>query len=87
MPSETDPADPEVPDLVDAGKLGTLPQTARGKRTRDALIAAARTVFDSATVILWRDGPTDFRMDIWRSFVPHVCALLAQVQDEVMADL
>lgn len=49
--------------------------------------SAARTVFDSATVILWRDGPTDFRMDIWRSFVPHVRALLAQVQDEMMAGL
>ena len=48
---------------------------------------AARTVFDSATVILWRDGPADFRMDVWRSFLPHVRALLAQVQDEVMAGL
>lgn len=36
-----------------------------------------RTVFDGATVILWRDGPDDFRMDVWRSFVPHVTHLLA----------
>jgi len=49
--------------------------------------SAARTVFDSATVILWRDGPTDFRMDVWRSFAPHVRSLLAQVQDEVTAGL
>ncbi|WP_207099442.1 sarcosine oxidase subunit gamma [Paracoccus shandongensis] len=48
---------------------------------------AARTVFDSATVILWRDGPADFRMDIWRSFAPHVRALLAQVQGELAAGL
>ena len=49
--------------------------------------SAARTVFDSATVILWRDGPADFRMDVWRSFLPHVRALLAQVRDEAMAGL
>lgn len=49
--------------------------------------SAARTVFDSATVILWRDGPTDFRMDVWRSFVPHVRSLLTQVQGEIAAGL
>lgn len=49
--------------------------------------SAARTVFDSATVILWRDGPTDFRMDIWRSFAPHVRSLLAQVRTELAAGL
>lgn len=45
----------EVPDLVDAAKLGTQPQTARGQRTRDALIAAARTIFE-------RDGFVDSRL-------------------------
>lgn len=45
----------EAPDLVDAGKLGAQPQTARGKRTRDALIAAARTIFE-------RDGYVDSRL-------------------------
>lgn len=49
--------------------------------------SAARTVFDSATVILWRDGPADFRMDVWRSFAPHVRSLLAQVQGEIAAGL
>lgn len=48
---------------------------------------AARTVFDAATVVLWRDGPTDFRMDVWRSFVPHVQSLLTQVQREFSAGL
>lgn len=37
---------------------------------------ATRTVFDDAAVILWRDGPENFRLDIWRSFAPHVLALL-----------
>ncbi len=43
----------------------------------------ARTLFDNATVVLWRDGPQDFRMNVWRSFVPHVRAIL----DKVMAEL
>ena len=32
-------------------------------------------------------GPADFRMDVWRSFAPHVRALLAQVQGELAAGL
>ncbi|NYF97699.1 TetR/AcrR family transcriptional regulator [Janibacter cremeus] len=55
MPSESTTVTTETPDLVDAAKLGTQPQTARGKRTRDALIAAARTVFE-------RDGYVDSRL-------------------------
>jgi sarcosine oxidase, subunit gamma len=35
-----------------------------------------RTNFDGVTVLLWRDGPTRFRMDVWHSFVPHVFHLL-----------
>lgn len=54
MPSESETTH-EAPDLVDAAKLGTQPQTARGKRTRDALIAAARTIFE-------RDGYVDSRL-------------------------
>jgi AcrR family transcriptional regulator len=54
MPSDSETTS-EVPDLVDAAKLGTQPQTARGQRTRDALIAAARTVFE-------RDGYVDSRL-------------------------
>ncbi|WP_300042700.1 sarcosine oxidase subunit gamma [uncultured Paracoccus sp.] len=46
-----------------------------------------RTVFDSATVTLWRDGPDRFRMDIWRSFFPHVLNLIAQAQTELKAGL
>lgn len=35
-----------------------------------------RTLFDGATVLIWRDADQSFRMDIWRSFAPHVVALL-----------
>ncbi|WP_435202534.1 TetR/AcrR family transcriptional regulator [Janibacter sp. GS2] len=45
----------EVPDLVDPARLGSQPQTARGQRTRTALISAARTVFE-------RDGYVDSRL-------------------------
>lgn len=54
MPSESETV-AEAPDLVDPAKLGTQPQTARGQRTRAALIAAARTVFE-------RDGYVDSRL-------------------------
>ncbi len=48
-------ASSEVPALVDAERLGVRPQTARGQRTRGALIAAARVVFE-------RDGYVDSRL-------------------------
>ncbi|MGP9805444.1 sarcosine oxidase subunit gamma [Paracoccus sp. NSM] len=48
---------------------------------------AARTLFDTATVILWRDGADSFRMDVWRSFVPHVRAILAKVEAELKSGL
>ena len=35
-----------------------------------------RTVFDGVTVVLWRDGETSFRMDVWNSFAPHLGRLL-----------
>lgn len=48
---------------------------------------AARTLFDTATVILWRDGADSFRMDVWRSFLPHVLAILAKVSTELESGL
>lgn len=46
-----------------------------------------RTVFDSATVTIWRDGPAVFRMDVWRSFLPHVRNLMALAEAELAAGL
>lgn len=51
----TGQADPEPPSVVVPEQVGTQPQTARGRRTRDALVAAARTVFE-------RDGFVDSRL-------------------------
>ncbi|MCO5118833.1 MAG: hypothetical protein M9951_04265 [Burkholderiaceae bacterium] len=35
-----------------------------------------RTVIDGVAVVLWRDGDENFRLDVWRSFAPHLIALL-----------
>lgn len=35
-----------------------------------------RTLFDGASVVLWRDGDDRFRMDVWNSFADHVADLL-----------
>ena len=43
---------------------------------------AKRTVFDTAQVVLIRDGEDDWRLEVWRSFAPHVEALLATAQAE-----
>lgn len=38
--------------------------------------SAKRTVFDYAQVVLIRDGDDAFRLEVWRSFFPHVQGLL-----------
>ncbi len=48
---------------------------------------AIRTVFDTAQVVLWRDSEDAFRLDVWRSFAPHVRALLDIGQRELAAGL
>lgn len=45
-----------------------------------------RTVFDGASVILWRDGDQEFRMDVWRSFAPHLVSLLRTGCAELAAE-
>lgn len=45
-----------------------------------------RTLFDAAPVVLWRDAPDRFRLDVGRSFAPHVRALLALGNAELAAD-
>ncbi|QPC85772.1 sarcosine oxidase subunit gamma [Mesorhizobium sp. NBSH29] len=37
---------------------------------------AKRTLFDSAQVVLIRDADDAFRLEVWRSFFPHVSELL-----------
>lgn len=47
----------------------------------------ARTVFDTAQVVLVRDADDRFRLTVWRSFAPHVRALLALAERELAAGL
>lgn len=35
-----------------------------------------RTLFDDVPAVLWRDAEDSFRLDVWRSFLPHVVGLL-----------
>lgn len=44
---------------------------------------AKRTVFDSAQVVLICDGPQAFRIEVWRSFFPHVHELLEIATQEL----
>lgn len=47
----------------------------------------ARTVFDSVQVVLTREAEDRFHLTVWRSFAPHVCALLALAERELAAGL
>lgn len=44
--------------------------------SRMAVGGAKRTVFDYAQIVLIRDGDDAFRLEVWRSFFPHVHGLL-----------
>lgn len=41
-----------------------------------------RTIFDSVQVILTREAADQFRIDVWRSFAPHVFGLLGAATAE-----
>ncbi|SOC28553.1 sarcosine oxidase subunit gamma [Thalassospira xiamenensis] len=59
---------PKASDLITIGCPRDLDQLPTGE--------ARRTVFDGVTTVLWRDGEQNYRLDLWRSFAPHVIALL-----------
>lgn len=69
---------PRAADLMTIGCPRDLDAVAPGE--------GRRTVFDGVTVVLWREGPQAFRIDVWRSYAPHVRALLdrglAELRDE-----
>lgn len=44
---------------------------------------AKRTIFDTAQIVLLRDATDRFRIEIWRSFAPHVEDLLHTVNAEL----
>ncbi len=49
--------------------------------------AGARTVFDTAQVVVTREAQDRFHLTVWRSFAPHVRALLELATRELAAGL
>lgn len=45
-----------------------------------------RTLFDGATVVLWRDADDRFRVDVWNSFAGHIAQLLETGCKELAAE-
>lgn len=48
-----------------------------------AVDTGARTIFDGVQVVLYRDAPARFTMEVWRSFLPHVLGLLTTANREL----
>lgn len=77
----------EVTLVIDGPRAAEL-LTVGCARDIDAVPAGQgrRTAFDGVTVILWRDGPAAFRLDVWNSFAPHVAGLLETGCRELAAE-
>lgn len=70
---------PAVLDLLAAGCPLNLARMPVGSGTR--------TVFDTAQVVLTREAEDRFHLTVWRSFVPHVRAILDIAARELAAGL
>lgn len=68
---------PAVLDLLASGCPRDLARMAVG--------TGARTVFDTVQVVLTREAEDRFHMTVWRSFAPHVRALLDLAAREIAA--
>lgn len=85
--SLTDISDREVSVRIEGPKAAEL-LTLGCPRDIDRLPVGEgrRTLMDGATVVLWRDAADSFRLDVWRSFAPHVIALLVTGCAELAAE-
>ncbi len=70
---------PRVLDLLATGCPRDLATMAVG--------SGARTVFDTVQVVLVREADDRFHLTVWRSFAPHVRALLTLATAELAAGL
>jgi sarcosine oxidase, subunit gamma len=70
---------PAVLDLLTTGCPRDVAKLAVG--------SGARTVFDTAQVVLTREAEDRFHLTVWRSFAPHVRALLDIAARELAAGL
>ena len=70
---------PAVLDLLATGCPLDLAKMPTGNGTR--------TVFDTAQIVLTREAEDRFHLTVWRSFAPHVRALLDIAARELAAGL
>lgn len=70
---------PQTPELMSIGCARDIASIKVGQ--------ARRTLFDGATVIVWRDSETSFRMDVWNSFAPFLATTLETGAKELAAEL
>lgn len=49
--------------------------------------SGTRTLFDSVQIVLTREARDRFHLIVWRSFAPHVRALLETATRELATDL
>lgn len=68
---------PQSPSLMMMGMVRNIADIAVGE--------GRRINFDGVTCVLRRDGATDFTLEIWNSFLPHVLHLLETGSRELAA--
>lgn len=49
--------------------------------------SGTRTLFDTVPVALFKDSETEYRLECWRSYLPHVWGLLATANRELASGL
>ncbi|SFT38955.1 sarcosine oxidase subunit gamma [Pseudovibrio denitrificans] len=81
--SLTEVSSREVSIRVSGPEAEELLSTSCPRNLRELTVGCGvRTVFDSVQVILTREEQNQFRLDVWRSFVPHVMGLLSVATKE-----
>ena len=86
--SAVDVSDREVTlELAGVGVLDLLATGCPLDLARMPVGAGTRTVFDTAQVVLTREAPDRFHLVVWRSFAPHVRALLDAAVRELAVGL
>ena len=73
--------------LAGAGVLDLLATSAPRNVGAMEVGTGARTLFDTAQVVLTREAEDVFHLTVWRSFAPHVEALLARATKELALGL
>lgn len=69
----------QVEDLISIGNPLDLRKFETG--------TSVRTLFDTAQIVLHRDREDCFRIDVWRSFFPHVWGMLILGNKEIAAKI